>query len=325
MSPYKAPIASIIFFYHLVLFFCLKCGVERYPVANQYTDSEIMTLNIEEGYNYSCFKGLVFAIQNCNSLNMSHSTKQNQNIKIEALTGLKADICLLCDLRLGNKNLTNSSNDVKKLFLVNQNGSYDLIANSSQNKRGVGILLNRNLPYTIIEQVSDPGENFILLKIDINGGILILGALYGPNEHNPGFFIDLFRGIQRLGDHPIILGGDFNCTFSMDKINTNIDCMFMNDLPNYRHSKYVNDLCHDLNLSDPFRYLSPSKREFSYKPFRKVRKNRSRIDFFLVSQVLLSENSECWISDTVQGSFFDHKTVFLKIDNKPVRKFKKDS
>jgi hypothetical protein len=81
--------------------------------------------------------GLSFACQNCNSLNMSHSSIHNQRQKIDAIAGLKTDIIFLSDLRLGNKNLTSTKGDIINLFRVNNCKSYSLISNSTRNKRGV--------------------------------------------------------------------------------------------------------------------------------------------------------------------------------------------
>ena len=41
---------------------------------------------------------------------------------------------------------------------------------------------------------------------DIKGKILILGSVYGPNEHNPAFFVNLKNDISSLGNVPVILG-----------------------------------------------------------------------------------------------------------------------
>jgi exonuclease III len=254
---------------------------------------------------------------------MSHSTSQNQRLKIEAITDIRADIIFLSDLRMGNKNLTSAKNDISNMFLINSSNSYNLIANSTQNKRGVGILLSRNLNYTVLETGADPGENFLILKISLGEQQIILVSVYGPNNHDPVFFQSLFRALKNMGDIPIVMGGDFNTTFSSEKIENNIDCCNMVDLPNFRHSVYVNEFCEALNLTDPYRVLYPVKREYSYKPFGNTRKNRSRIDFFLVSNSLLDREFECSINKYTLGTFFDHKPIFLKFKAKNKNKKRK--
>jgi exonuclease III len=263
--------------------------------------------------------GISFASQNCNSLNMTNSTAQNQRLKIEAISSLSADIIFLSDIRLGNKNLTTSKGEISKLFLVNNHKSYDFITNSTRNKRGVGVLFSRGLNYRVLNSEADPDENFLLLSIELNGKPLTIGSIYGPNDHNPQFFQNLYRALLRLGNAPIILGGDFNCTPSSDNIDNNMDCLHMQELPNYRHSVYLAEFCEALNLMDPFRTLHPAVKKFSYKPFGNLRKNRSRIDFFLISDNLLPLELTCTIGDHLLGKFFDHKPVYLRFNGPAVR------
>jgi hypothetical protein len=53
---------------------------------------------------------------NCNSLNMSNTAKWNQTLKICGISKLKSDIIFLSDIRISNKNLVSSADDIKKLF-----------------------------------------------------------------------------------------------------------------------------------------------------------------------------------------------------------------
>jgi exonuclease III len=242
---------------------------------------------------------------------MSHSTLQNQRQKVNAISGLKSDIIFLSDLRLGNKNLTSSKGDITNLFRVNNNRSYIFETNSTRNKRGVGILIASDLNAVINNTVLDPEENFIMLNVTLGEKVLTLGSIYGPNEHNPAFFQSLFNAITSLGNVPVVIGGDFNCTVSRDPIDQNIDCLFMHDLPNIRHSIYLAEFCEELGLCDPFRLKYPTAKKFSYKPFGAVRKNRSRIDFFLTSNQLMGQNFECSIGESPLSKAFDHKPCFL--------------
>jgi exonuclease III len=233
-------------------------------------------------------------------------------IKIEALSGTKSDIIFVSDLRLGNKNATASTGDISRQFLVNSNGTYNFLSNSTQNKRGVGILYKKELPLSIIRTVSDPEENFLIASVELAGKKIVLVSVYGPNDHNPYFFQNLYRGIKDMGDLPIVIGGDFNATFSRDCVEINIDCQGMSDIPNVRHSKYIQEFCEALELMDPYRFLYPNKKEFSYRPFGDSRKNRSRIDFFLVSNTLLSLKFDCSIGPSNLATCFDHKPITLK-------------
>jgi Reverse transcriptase (RNA-dependent DNA polymerase) len=270
-------------------------------------------MSLSENNLSDSLTGIKFGIQNCNSLNMSHSTSQNQKLKIAALLDLKLDVVFLSDLRLGNKNLSTSKNDISNQFLVNPVLAYDLVSNSNKPKRGVGFMFNRNLQYEILNNVGDQDENFIVLLVRIKNATVILASIYGSNTHNPYFFRELFTAIKAMGNYPLIIGGDFNCTYSSDTIQNNIDCLNMADVPNIRHSTYLNEMCEALNVTDPYRYLNPNSREYTYIPFGTVRKNRSRLDFFLISYELISDGLICVHSDSVHGTLFDHKSVIMTL------------
>jgi exonuclease III len=282
-----ASFLAVPIFYFLIIFLFIPDFNSSFNSYNSFNSLYNCVL-----YQCSCMHVMNFslAIQNCNSLNMSHSTAENQKLKIAAITNLNKDVILLSDIRLANKNLSTCKSDMEKCFLINSTAPYTFVANSTKNKRGVGILIKKSLPAKILSAISDPEENFLLLKIEIKSKIYILGAVYGPNEHNPDFFRSLYTSIKNLGEHPIILGGDFNCTFSPEKLENNIDCLHMKDVPNLRHSIYLNEMCSALEITDPFRHLHPNKKSYSYWLFGSLRKNRSRIDFFLTSISLLSND-----------------------------------
>ena len=150
-------------------------------------------------------------------------------------------------MRLGNKNLTSNVESIKKQFKINPYGSYNLLYHSSKIKRGVGILFKCNLDFKEITSERDEGENFLLTKACIQCRTVILARIYGPNEHDPNFFISMYNKLKSLGEYPIIIGGDFNCTYSTLNIEHNIDCINMNSVPNARHSSYLANFCESLN------------------------------------------------------------------------------
>ena len=254
---------------------------------------------------------LSLATINCNSLNMSNSTGTVQKRKIYGIVKLRTDIILLSDLRLSNRNLTNNIDDLKKKFRVNPYRSYNFLYHSSKNKRGVGMLINSNLDFSELARVGDLEENFLVIKATIQGKTYILCSIYGPNAHCPAFFIDLYNAINHQGDYPIIMGGDWNCTLSAAPIDINLDCQNMRELPNIRHSRYLEQFCEDLGLQDPFRSLHPVHKDFSYTPFGTVRNNKSRLDFFLISNALVGGVQSCEIEPNAQSKLFDHKAVIL--------------
>jgi hypothetical protein len=135
--------------------------------------------------------GISISCLNVNSLNMSTSNKPAHLKKLFGILKLKSDIILMSDVRISNRNLVSSKNDITNVLRSNQYGSYNPFFNSSSNKRGVGILINNSLQFSVEEQKCDPEENYILLRASIKGKTYIVGAVYGPNNHDHNFSITL--------------------------------------------------------------------------------------------------------------------------------------
>jgi exonuclease III len=262
---------------------------------------------------------------NVNSLNMSCAAKWNQMLKIYGIAKLKTDIIFLSDVRMSNKNLISAKNYIEKLLRCNPYQKYSMITNSTKNKRGVAILHKSCLDISVLHLFTPACENTLAARVTLHGSQVLLIAIYGPNTVDNNFFIELDNIIQGNPDVPVIIGGDWNCTFSTEKIDSNPDCLNMCNLPNLTHSKKLKALCEKNNLSDPYRFLHPDTREYSFVPRNILQKNRSRIDFFIVSDALLDFATGCTISDSTQNKLFDHRAIFVEFNVKQqVSKIKKN-
>jgi hypothetical protein len=113
-----------------------------------------------------------------------------------------------------------------------------------------------------------------------------------------------------------VLGGDWNATYSCLPLASNPDVMNMQALPNIANSRKIKEMCNNVGLSDPFRVLYPKKIDFSFAPWGNIRKNRSRLDFFLISNNVIPLVSECCIKQSVQSRLFDHKAITIDFSNK---------
>ncbi len=223
-----------------------------------------------------------FSSINCNSLNMSSSKKSIHKLKLYSIARLKTDIIFLSDTRISNKNKVSDIKNIRNTFHVNPYGQYNIEYNSTSNKRGTAILIKRSLNLSEINRQSDPSENFLLLLLSNPAGTcFILGSIYGPNNYDPQFFNRLAGALRQLGNYPVILGGDWNCTVSIDPIQNNIDCHQMTNVPNARHSNKLRELMNEFNLVDPYRALWPNRRDYTFIPKGTVREYKSRLDFLL--------------------------------------------
>jgi exonuclease III len=118
---------------------------------------------------------------------------------------------------------------------------------------------------------------------------------------------------------PVIIGGDWNATYSDLDVNENPDELFMRSVPSRLRSGMINDLCGAVSVSDPFRIMNPDSREYTYNPSGTLRKNRSRIDFFLITDNWYEQVDNCTIAQGYCRKTFDHKPVFLNLKKRKAR------
>jgi exonuclease III len=253
---------------------------------------------------------------NCNSLNMGTVTRHTRVRKFYGIVSLKTDIIFLSDIRMCNKNGTTDMHFIKNTFSVNPYCSYNFYHQSLKNSRGVGILIKKSLTHDILDTWGDAEDNFLVLKVRIREYTVILASIYGPNNRDDDFFNRLTECIRTAGEFPVIMGGDWNTVFSCLPLAVNIDVLNMSALPNPSNSKKIKDLCDVLKLTDPYRLLYPNRIEFSYAPWGNSRENRSRIDFFLISEKIAQQVEECQIKPSVQSKLFDHKAIVLNFKKK---------
>jgi exonuclease III len=193
--------------------------------------------------------------------------------------------------------------------------SYNFFSNSHKNKRGVGILLKQSLPFSVISAFRDPEDNILGLQLELNGKQFGICAIYGPNHFFPQFFEEIKTWIRTLGNSEVVMGGDWNCTYSCSNDESNRDILNMRSPPNVRHSRLLNTLCEEFEMSDPFRVKNANRQDFTYQPSAVGKSNRSRINFFVVSNTL--KLTRCWNSPNLQNKMFDHKAVHLSFNPPP--------
>jgi exonuclease III len=228
--------------------------------------------------------------------------------KITAITMLCTDIIFLSDIRLGNRH---NLDDLKRAFLYNDNCSYNFVYNSTKNSRGVGILIKNSISVTGITEFRDENENILGISGSVDNFIIRLVAVYGPNTNDNTFFQELSEYLNTNPGMMTIMGGDWNLTMSTNESRFNIDTFAMQSPPSIYRSRALQHIYSELQLSDPYRLLHPDKRDFTFIP-RNGQHNRSRIDFFLITDNLLPLVKSCDINPCLSTTLFDHKPVILK-------------
>jgi exonuclease III len=196
------------------------------------------------------------------------------------------------------------------MFLTNSSKSYNFIYNSDKNSRGVGILIDSSLTYTITDSYKDSNQNILGLNITLDGISFFLVSIYGPNDNDKSFFNNLYNVLISNLDRPIIVGGDWNTTYSTSDSSSNIDILHMQKPSSQIRSGWLNEICLGADLIDPYRAFYPSRRDYTFIPHG-TKKNRSRLDFFLISSDKLHFAKRCIIANSLSTSLFDHKLVSL--------------
>ena len=264
--------------------------------------------------DFFSLNGLTFSIQNVRSLNIS--TKNDITTqKIVSLCSLKSDFVFLSDLRLNSTKQISAINDLEKMFQFN---SYKFIHNSTTSSRGVGFLVKKNIweKLQLIERVDNEDGNFLLIHITLHGRPLLLGSIYGPNRDNE---VALYTSLKnKLSNFlcPIILGGDWNATWDISNVESNLDVVNMRSIPSMARSQKIHEICNQFKLIEPFRTLYPNKKEYTFIPSGNNDMNRSRLDFFLMSQEIFGTGTCVLTPHSLSTTLFDHKHVTLSL-NKP--------
>jgi len=171
-------------------------------------------------------------------------------------------------------------------------------------------LISKNLSYSVLRSYTDDEENILGITVEINDCSIRLFSIYGPNHDNKSFYNKIDEFLKEEPLLPVVLGGDWNVSYSTSNTDSNIDILNMRSPPSLVRSAWLRQVCTTHHLSDPFRALHPTRRDFTYVP-RGARTNRSRLDFFLICDELIGRISTCEIPEVLTTSFLDHKPVKL--------------
>ena len=184
---------------------------------------------------------------NCNSL--SNQIKRRQ--VFHSLKKKNCDIWILVDTRFDPK----KSNQIKAEW-----GGEAFFSSYSSNARGVAILIKKGFPCKIINTEHDPNGNFLAVLAEINGKLILITGIYGPNEDSPGFYNEqIFPLIDQFDPEYSLIGGDWNMVLDQSK-----------DTHNYLHEnniqakKQVLEKMEDYELTDSWRHFHPETKKFTW-------------------------------------------------------------
>ena len=147
----------------------------------------------------------------------------------------------------------------------------------------------------------DPNGRYLIISASINEVPLVLVNLYGPNNDDPNFFLEVFNKVDQFKYASIICAGDFNAVLG------HLDYQGGRDThSNVKSSEMLTTLMEEFNLCDIWRTFNPNLKQ--YTRHQKNPKVLSRIDYILVSDNFVTNCSQSKISPGIQS---DHSLVTL--------------
>ena len=181
-------------------------------------------------------------------------------------------------------------------------------ASYRSNARGVAILFNNNFEFQVVKIFKDIAGNylFILLMSYMMSKHFLIVNIYGPNSDNPNFYSELEKHVKEIDFDYLIMGGDWNIA-----LNFILDCCQYKHLNNPKAQEQVLDeLIPNLDLLDVWRENNPELRRYTWR--RKKPFQQSRIDFFLISDLLSSYVTDV---DIKSGYRTDHSAITLTLSS----------
>lgn len=126
------------------------------------------------------------------------------------------------------------------------------------NSRGVGILINKNIPFSLMALHKDQEGRFLVLTCTLYGERYTLVSLYIPPGANLGFLDKIQNILDNNQTGTMIIGGNFNHTF--DKLDRHsLKKGKFKDPP-----KRLKNFISTNNLEDSWRLLFPTTRDYAY-------------------------------------------------------------
>uniref|UniRef100_A0A8C5M4Y7 Reverse transcriptase domain-containing protein n=1 Tax=Leptobrachium leishanense TaxID=445787 RepID=A0A8C5M4Y7_9ANUR len=170
-------------------------------------------------------------------------------------------------------------------------------ATSPTKTKGVSILIQNRIAFSLIHKVVDPNGRFIILTCSLNHIVYTIVNVYSPNDSQLPFLNKVFSRMQKSMAGRLVVCGDFNMSL---------------DLPS-RASKRVRaartrnaNLLAAHQLFDVWRLLHPGETGHSF--FSNAHNVYSRIDYMFVKGDVLTQIRDCYIGPI---TWSDHAPTIL--------------
>mgnify|MGYP001131676512 CR=1 FL=1 len=157
-----------------------------------------------------------------------------------------------------------------------------LFSHGSNRSCGVAILFQQNLDLEYVKVKYRKEGRLLIVHVKIHDINLMLVNVYAPTQkkYRDNFFCSMFQDIKKecfsedSHDSEIILGGDLNCIFSVNKDIQGTKSNY------YSKQRYLRKMIKKYDLCDVWRKMHPKTRHFTWRNM--TLKRASRLDFWLV-------------------------------------------
>lgn len=174
----------------------------------------------------------------------------------------------------------------------------------SGRKRGVSILIHRQINFIKTLLYKDTEGRYILVNGVIDGIEVTLINVYAPNEDEPGFIKTLFNTILKYSTGLLLMGGDFNCVISQL-----MDRQPPSKAPLSKMSKMLKYQITEAGMVDVLRNKFPRDKDFTFYSNR--HSSYSRIDYFFTPRADLYRITDIEI---LPFTLSDHAPVLVEWD-----------
>lgn len=208
---------------------------------------------------------------------------------------------------------THSTSQVEHLWEAEWGGKI-FCSHGRSNAKGVMTLLPRNSEVQIIQQSRDGDGRLLVLQAKKENSTFVLANVYAPTQDHVEEQIALVDKIEEevleMGSPNIMIGGDLNLCMntSLDRGDQNLS---RSSAEGDRYKVRIEALNESLHLSDVWRALHPTNKEFSFRR----RRSASRLDYWLCSEHLLDSNSSATI---MPYPLSDHAAITIKVGSKDI-------
>lgn len=142
-----------------------------------------------------------------------------------------------------------------------QQGGFGQVYFSSftSRSRGVAILIQRNVPFKLIDCTKDTAGCYVIVRGVLYGEEIAIMNIYNPPGYPSDLLTTSFSKVIDLNIRNTFIGGDFNC-----HLNPIMDKSPPGKLSPSPQAKIVSALCEDLGYIDVWRAQHIAEKEYTF-------------------------------------------------------------